>query len=160
MHPCPDLSKSLRFVNSGLRIHHVSSLRFNWAVDIKQVRRLNLEMLITADETIERLVKGTTLVANYLSQIRIGHRNMGHKTARDIEMAKKLPPGWMDTMRFANPENAMDALELVQIAGSIAEVDKQALLKHARLLLKNQPPSNANPYPDAPKPPKKGGGTQ
>lgn len=76
--------------------------------------------------------------------------------ARKIEAAKGLPHGWMDTMRFDDPDKAMEAIEIMQILGSISEEDKQALLKHARLLQKNQPPGPNNPtgFAPVPAPPK------
>lgn len=77
-----NISELLSEVNSDPRTHDVSGLRCNCPMDNKTIRRLNLHGLIDEYGTIEALARATGTVANYLSQIKGGSREMGDAVAK------------------------------------------------------------------------------
>ena len=130
-------------------------------MDIKEIRRVNLLGLIAESEgVIARLARKTGQNPSVLSQIKNGSRDMGHDIARALEEALSHEKGWMDRLQFPTAEEALYANEVLQLAAGMAPEDRDAWLKHGRLLMKNQPPGPNNPYPLAPKPKKPSGGTQ
>lgn len=62
----------------------------------EEIRRENLERLITIFGTITGLADATDVAPGFLSHIRNKTKEMGQKTARGIENALKLERGWMD----------------------------------------------------------------
>ena len=130
-------------------------------MDVKETRRLNMLGLATAlsEGVIARFARKTGQDEQYLRQIKNGHREMGDEVARAIEGALNMEKGWMDRQQFANPEEAMIALEVEQIRRSLAlsREDLDAWLKHGRVLVKNLPRGPNNPFGNAPMPK---GGTQ
>lgn len=127
-------------------------------MDIKEIRRENLNGLIGASEgKIARLARATGQDPSTLSQIKNGHRDMGHDIARSLEAALEKPKGWMDHRQFVTGDDTVIANELMQIREGLSAEDLEAWLKHGRLLMKNQPRGPNNPFGNAPKPK---GGTQ
>lgn len=138
------LSVLLSNVNSFSRTHSVRALLLNYCMDNKTIRRINLDGLIAQFETIEALAKATNTVANYLSQIKGGSRKMGDATARKLERALDKEPGWIDVLHFASPDDAMSATEALQILDSLSEDDREAWMKHGRLLVEGNTARGAN----------------
>lgn len=127
----------------------------------KTVRRLNLDGLIAQFGTIAALAKATGTVANYLSQVRNGHRDMGDDIARRLEDALNKKTGWLDSLQFSSADDVMIQTEALQILASLTDADREAWIKHGRLLVENRPDSGVhNPFPDAKKPKKTPGGNQ
>lgn len=155
MHSPAHLSILRTFVNSTKRTHLVSNWRFNPCVDNKTIRRLNLLGLIDQHGTIARLAKATNSVANYLSQVKNGHRDMGDDQARRLEAALSKEKGWMDTPQFGSPDEAMSQTEALQILQSLKAGDREAWLRHGRLMVEN----NTERGPHNPFGPVKKGGT-
>lgn len=154
----------LRYVNSNMRIPSVSMLLSNGVMDVKSARRKNLEGLITEFGTIEDLARATNTVANYLSQVRGDSRKMGDKMARKLEAGLKKERGWVDTLRFRSADDVVDQTEVLQIWEGLSVNDREAWMKHGRLLGETNPKrSPANPFgPMKARGPKKKkrGGTQ
>lgn len=65
-------------------------------MDVSTTRRENLARLIAEHGTIERLALLADKSPSYLSQLKNGHRGMGHSTARNLEKKMGLSAGWMD----------------------------------------------------------------
>jgi hypothetical protein len=124
-------------------------------MDISEIRRANMLGLLADFRTLEELAEHYDLVANYLSQIKSGSRNMGDRFARGWEKKMGKPRGWFDTLQFHSPDEAMGGLEAMQIFQSLSEEDREAWLKHGRLLGKNTPKGPGNPFGGS-----KHGGTQ
>jgi hypothetical protein len=123
-------------------------------MDVAEIRRLNLLGLLRDFGTLEELAEQYDLVANYLSQVKSGHRNMGARFARKLEERMGKGNGWMDKLQFTNPDDAVDGIEIMQIYDGLLAEDKAALLKHARLLGGSGPKGVNNPFGG----PKKGPG--
>jgi SOS-response transcriptional repressor LexA len=70
-------------------------------MDSKEIRMLNLELLITEAGSKAELSRRMKKRANYLNQIhppKPGKRAMGDSTARRLEAAMRKPHGWMDIL--------------------------------------------------------------
>jgi phage repressor protein C with HTH and peptisase S24 domain len=92
-------SNLLLFVNSKLLIRDPSNLLSNARMDIKEIRRHNLQLLSSEFNTMEEFAAACGYEdGNYCRQLATGHRKMGDKTARKIEAARNRPVGWMDQL--------------------------------------------------------------
>jgi hypothetical protein len=122
-------------------------------VDVYEIRRRKLEQLVEERGTsLEGLARQAGVLANYLSQIR-GGRPMGSRFARKLEAGMGKPKGWMDLPQVPDTEAAFHAAEIVQGMAVISEEDREAVLRHLRLLVRNSPKSPQNPFGDVPIPP-------
>lgn len=65
-------------------------------MDIKGIRRENLRRLRKKDENQREQADRLGISPAYLSQIMTGHRDLGEKVAREIEVQIGLPPFWLD----------------------------------------------------------------
>jgi hypothetical protein len=141
IHDGTNISESLRFVNSILRAHTVSSLLLNAGMDVKAIRHLNLEGLIAMHEgKINRLARATKTSANYISQLRGDDRGMGHAFARKLESAMKKPNGWMDAPQFEQAAPEPDQARGLRILSALSGPDLDAWLKHGELLMASGKP--------------------
>lgn len=86
------------------RLAFIRTARFNAPMDIKAIRRKNLEMLLSDAHTFDAIAKKVGIDPNYLSQINTGYRGMGDRTARRIEDAYGQMLGWMDTLHLSVSE--------------------------------------------------------
>ncbi|MGH9806636.1 MAG: hypothetical protein ACRD9W_05150, partial [Terriglobia bacterium] len=126
----------------------------NGIMRVKDVRHANLLGLIAQFGTIAELARRAGVVANVLAQIK-GGKPMGAKFANKLELGMGKPSGRMDSLQFASADDAMGAAEIAQMMTVLPPEDREALLKHARLLVKNLPAGTAaNPFGDIPKPPR------
>ena len=77
--------------------------RLEFIMDVKEVRRLNLEYLIAVIGSIKALSDLVDTDANYISQLKNGNSNkkMGDKFARKLEKAFEKPVGWMDKLQVS-----------------------------------------------------------
>jgi hypothetical protein len=135
-----------------MRIHGADWMLCNLQMDNKTIRRINLIGLIAEFGTIEALARATGSVANYLSQIKSGSRNMGDALARQMEsrMAKEM--GWMDSPHFASPEATMSATEALQILDALSAEDREAWMRHGRLLVEGKTAKGvSNPFGKIPR---------
>lgn len=165
----------LILVNSRLRTHGISGLLWNGVMDLAEIRRRNLDVLAAEAEGLEAIAKAVRRskkdvdpesasknYANYLSQIRIGTRKMGHVTARNLEEAMDKPSGWMNERQFDLTEAEIEAKEAAEI---IRNMEPERRAHHMRMLrLDNentQQRSAINPFgPVKREGPPRGPGTQ
>lgn len=99
IHSAMHNSNLLLFVNSNMRIPENSNLLFNGGMNIKEIRRLNLQKLAAEFDTMEEFAAACGYDdGNYCRQLATGHRDMGDKTARKLEKARSKPSGWMDQL--------------------------------------------------------------
>lgn len=73
-------------------------------MDIKEIRRRNLEVLIRREGTVRATADKAGMSSSQLSQIRNGYRNMGHALARRLESIYTLPQYAMDQPDAFKPE--------------------------------------------------------
>lgn len=162
------------FVNSALRMPGISVLLFNWAMDVYEIRRRNIDVLLAEAESLKaigeaiRRVKAadpkaaTADYANTLSQYKGGKR-MGRAFAQDLEDGMGKPRGWMDHAQFEAAELSLEAKEAGQI---IMNMDPAKRAFHMELLRRenesNPRKSAASPFGPLPKggKPARNGGTQ
>ncbi|UGA37915.1 XRE family transcriptional regulator [Chromobacterium haemolyticum] len=71
-------------------------------IENRNIRRENLGYLINEYGTIRALAEAVDTAANYLSEIKNGVRDMGHKLARKIEERTSKPIGWLDRVQENN----------------------------------------------------------
>ena len=79
--------------------------KLSFIMDVKEVRRLNLQYLIASVGKVDDFSKLVGLESpNYVSQLKNGSNNktMGDKFARKIEKAFDKPKGWMDKLQFSD----------------------------------------------------------
>lgn len=69
-------------------------------MDVQEIRRLNLEYLISITGDLKRVAEKSDLNADYLSQVRskVTNKNMGNNAARSIEKGFGKERGWMDRL--------------------------------------------------------------
>ena len=81
--------------------------RLEFIMDVKEVRRLNLEYLIAVIGSIKAFSDLVDTDANYISQLKNGNSNkkMGDKFARKLEKAFEKPVGWMDKLQVSKDDN-------------------------------------------------------
>lgn len=72
-------------------------------------RRSNLKQLTDASGSISAFARKHGFDPTYISQMLNGHRNIGEKTARKLEVAAGKPPGWLD---------GTDAASIIEPAGA------------------------------------------
>jgi len=60
------------------------------------IRLNNLRRLVAGYESQQAFAEVAGLSVQYLNQLLGGHRNIGEKTARKIEVALRLEVGWLD----------------------------------------------------------------
>lgn len=66
---------------------------------LREVRRQNLHLVLAGfggRGAQKKLAEKSGIYHTYLSNIRVGNREMGEEIARKIEAAMGLAPGWMD----------------------------------------------------------------
>lgn len=94
--------------------------KLEFIMDVKEVRRLNLEYLIASVGSIKKIAEIIESDANYISQIKNGNGNktMGDKFARKIEKAFNKPHGWMDKLQFMESKDysTLNDEELLTVA--------------------------------------------
>lgn len=91
---------------------------------LAQWRRARLELLVDQYGSLAAVARKAGVVENYLSQIRTGHRGLGHKVAADIEGALGLEPGWMSRP----PDDAETRAVKEQAADYISDVKLQRVI--------------------------------
>jgi hypothetical protein len=126
-------------------------------MDVKQVRRENLDRLIKEAGNLSRLAaKGGSSYDN-LSQIVNGTllpsgkpRGIGNDLARSLEVASKKPVGWMDQDHTLTRLNPLEE-QLIGIFRRLEDGFRDRLLQDANHLLNLQNPgkvSRDNPFPN------------
>lgn len=70
-------------------------------MDPRDIRRLALKLLIEQAGSTAEFARRHDLDATYLSQLVNGHRNMGERSARNIEAKAGLPAYWLDQLQNA-----------------------------------------------------------
>lgn len=69
-------------------------------MDVQEIRRLNLEYLISITGDLKKVAEISGLNADYLSQVRSKKtkKNMGTQAARSLETGFGKERGWMDRL--------------------------------------------------------------
>jgi hypothetical protein len=147
----------------------ISSLLFALRMDIKEIRRANLDVLkaeARSFQAIEKAMldrfpgdpqKGPPRYANTLSQVRNG-KPMGDKLARKIEEAMGKDRGWMDTLHRV--DETMEGKEAAQLAMGMDPEKRENWLKLGRALVDQDAKPGVNtPFPRVPKGGKRLGGS-
>lgn len=83
---------------SEMSIYQAAKKGFNAAMDVKQIRKANLRILIGEAGKAAKLAKCVDTDPSYISQIisKKGGREVGDEFARKLERATGKPHGWMD----------------------------------------------------------------
>ncbi|QIY81484.1 helix-turn-helix transcriptional regulator [Chromobacterium violaceum] len=122
---------------SKLRVPSHSNLQSNAGMENNDIRRANLNLLIDEFKTIRALADQVETAPNYISEIKNGIRNMGHKLARKIEEKTGKPVGWLDQLHTdpsigsAEPIVAKDLDELAQVVGGMDTEQLHAFISKA-----------------------------
>ncbi|MPS27579.1 MAG: hypothetical protein E2576_11100 [Alcaligenaceae bacterium] len=76
----------------------IANVSVQSGMDIHKLRRDNLIAVLEASgtKTIAEFAERYDLDASYLSQLRNTHRNIGEKSARNLELKLGLEPGFLD----------------------------------------------------------------
>ena len=142
------IANSYSCVNSILRISSSDNLRLNIGMEIKEIRRRNLILLIESRERQSVLAAELKMAPSILSNIVTGARDMGHGIARRIEKRLLLEPGWMDSLRekMAVPDRLR--AQLLHLYENLSQDGRDALIGKANSLyiMENPDPSPANPF--------------
>ncbi len=91
--------------NSVLQVADIKADCYYSLMEIKEIRRKNLEKLVDREGRQAGLARKVELAPAYIHQMLAG-KSMGDKTARKIEIALKLPVGWMDVWSPEEEEGA------------------------------------------------------
>lgn len=146
------IAKRYCSVNSIVRISSYSGLLSNIAMDNREIRRLNLILLIGDHTQAEMGTKWgikSSMVSNYVTD----ERGIGPKIARKIEVAEALPRGWMDV-----PQTVVDPIlnRFLAVYKTLSVTEKESLVDRALVLQANRLPaekrhrSKASPMQDKP----------
>lgn len=101
-------------------------------MDVKQIRRNNLTLLLRAFKNQPALAEATGSSDRHISQMVNAHRGMGDKVARRFEHRLKLPHGWMDRPQSGPPHTTVAEDQASYDLVTQAEADA-ALEKFRRL---------------------------
>lgn len=85
-------------------------------MNVKEFRRAHLLEAIEVCSSIAELARRSGVNDVYITQIKNGTRDMGHKTAKKIEAAMQWPPGTMD-----NPPNDFVDEEIIYLLKTLPE---------------------------------------
>ena len=107
------------------------------------VRKRNLLSLVRRYGRQQALADAVSLSVQYINQMVSGHRTIGEKTARKIEKALSLAPGWMDVdsdvaaprdlvkVAAVNDDDVVEvsreSLALLRMLNSLSEKDRATL---------------------------------
>ena len=83
-------------------------------MDISEIRRINLEGLITEAGGLSKLASKIDMDSNYISQVRNGHRNLGPRLSRKIETNYGLREFYLDQLHSAHGSSVIDQLESIK----------------------------------------------
>lgn len=108
-------------VNSGLRVPQSRRVQFNSAMEAKDIRRENMQLLAAESGTLEALAERVGSSARTLSQIRNRTRNMGAKLARQFEVRLGKSLGWMDARHNATDTQAQQRLAIYNLPETVRE---------------------------------------
>lgn len=88
----------MQAVFSILHISQNAKFDLNQSMHVKEIRRLNLELLIAEAGSAVELAEQVDTNEGYLSQLRneTNERGVGHKLAKRLEDRRKKTSGWMD----------------------------------------------------------------
>lgn len=103
---------------------------------VKDVRRENLQRLLTGYRSQRQFAEGAGLAAAYVSQMVNGTREMGEDVARRIERALGLSPGWMDADHDSPPDDAQIVVQ--QLLEQLPADQLKLLMDYRRLSPRHQ----------------------
>lgn len=115
---------------SKLRVPSHSNLLSNSGMENNDIRRANLNLLIDEFKTIRALADQVDTAPNYISEIKNGVRNMGHKLARKIEEKAGKPSGWLDQLHTdpaLGQGETIVAKNLDELAEAVGAMDTEKL---------------------------------
>lgn len=120
--------------NSGPLVPLESDLLCNVGMEVRDIRRRNMEVLAAELGTLKALADMVGTSALLLSQIRNKTRNMGHTLARQFEDAFKKPVGWMDQLQGINSGPAPFSLVMGSKSDSESKASPDKLRRAYRLV--------------------------
>lgn len=118
----------------------------------KHIRRAKLKQLIHDYGTLVALGKATGINPALFSQIKNGTRNMGAKTARQIEKHLGKPLGWMDQDNGIPLLAALGTdkmlLQLIDLYAQLGPTQQHELVAHVNKLVASNmtKPTAADPF--------------
>lgn len=103
------------FLSTGISdapIYQGAKCALNPDMDINEIRRANLRLLLARYPTIRAFAEAADTDPAYVSQILSDKtkRSLGNELARKIENNLGLNHGWMDSIKLAEPERLSDAI--------------------------------------------------
>ncbi|WP_162897051.1 hypothetical protein [Chromobacterium rhizoryzae] len=106
-----------------------SNLLSNGGMENKDIRRANLGRLINEYGTIRALADVVDTAPNYISEIKNGVRDMGHKLARKIEERTGKQSGWLDQLQEddMSSDDVIVASSIDELAEKIGELETEKL---------------------------------
>ena len=95
---CTNANLSNRYPSSDIlrRVAPAIKSALNAPMDIREIRRANLQYLVDKEETAADFARRVGVDPKQVSHILTGFRNMGHEIARRIEGALEMRQGQMD----------------------------------------------------------------
>lgn len=78
-------------------------------MDINELRRLNLENLAGGFSSYAEMGRRGGIDPTYISQMINGHRKIGEKSARNLELKLGMPTGWLDQDHSQDMEKNFEA---------------------------------------------------
>jgi len=121
------LAIAIHEVNSNRQFINCYNLNDNGFMnDVRETRRLNLKMLVERKASTADFARFYQVDATYISQLLNGHRNMGEKSARNLEAKCGLPEKWLDQSQSQIQEqNNLPVTNHVHV--SLTDQQRQAL---------------------------------
>ena len=121
---------------SVLSIPYHLALSLSKVMDIREVRRQNLELLREQEGSVRALADRADTDPNYLSQILGGHgkHHMGHSMARRFEVAFSKPQGWMD-IPHDDSEPDDEAIEIASLIKMLPPPQRDSIKSLIRSLI-------------------------
>jgi hypothetical protein len=92
-------------------------------LEVHDIRRQRLGELAGNFESVAEFSRFYALNETYVRQLLGGHRNLGEKSARNLEKTLKLPSGWLSTSTEERPSAPPSpGMRLVQVSAEELEL--------------------------------------
>lgn len=135
---------------SVFSIPYRRALFLSKSMDVRELRRNNLLLLKSQQETLRAIADLVDTDPNYFSQILSPKSKafMGHALARRIERALGKPEGWMDQDHTPPSELELDLKEIEQLARRLSPDTRTAVKAFMRSMV-GLSHSSLPPHPHA-----------
>lgn len=140
--------------NSNLHISLCSRMLSNVSMEIREIRRKNLELLVAKSGGQAKLAETLGMKPSILSNIITDARGMGRAIARRIEKKLGLDVGWMDARQTEALAADILRAQLLDFWEKLEPDRRDALLGKANSLYAEQNPGGkSDPFKDGGKAP-------